>query len=319
MTNGNRLEYFPISAFSIIMGLTGLALAWRQAERIYELTVPIGLTTTVLSAALFVIFLLVYVAKLLRHRDQVAAEWGHPIKLNFFPTISISLLLLASASLEISPALSYWLWVIGALSQLALTLYVLSAWIHHTRFEIHHINPAWFIPVVGNIIVPIAGIHHAPAETSWFFFSVGIVFWIVLLSINFYRFIFHQPLPERMLPTLFILLAPPAVGFVSYVNLIGEIDAFARILFYIAVFLFLLLVAQSDKFVRIRFSLSWWAYSFPMAALAAAAYRFYQLDPAPAFALMGGVFLALLSIIVLVLVAHTILAGLRGQICVPDA
>jgi tellurite resistance protein len=319
MRNDNRLAYFPISAFSIIMGLTGLALAWRQAERLYELRLPVALAATVFSAGLFVVFLLIYAAKLLSYRGQVAQEWGHPVKLNFFPTISISLLLLASATLELSPTLSYWLWVLGTVLQLALTLYVLSVWIHHTKFEIHHITPAWFIPVVGNIIVPIAGIHHAPAETSWFFFSVGIVFWIVLLTINFYRFIFHQPLPERMLPTLFILLAPPAVGFVAYVNLTGAVDPFARVLFYIAVFLFLLLVAQSDKFLRIRFTLSWWAYSFPLAALAAAAYRFHQLDQAPAFALMGGIFLALLSIIVLILVTHTILAAFRGQICVPDA
>lgn len=47
--------------------------------------------------------------------------------------------------------------------------------------------PAWFIPVVGNIIVPLAGVRFAPAEVSWFFFSIGLVFWIVLLAIVMYR------------------------------------------------------------------------------------------------------------------------------------
>lgn len=319
MANGNRLEYFPLSAFSIVMGLTGLGLAWPQAAGIYELSIPVGDTANALSAGLFVFFLSLYVAKLLRYRAEVVEEWRHPVKLNFFPTISISLLLLASAAFPVSATLSFWLWLLGTLLQVVLTLYVLSVWIHHSRFEIHHINPAWLIPVVGNIIVPIAGVHHAPAEISWFFFSVGLVFWIVLLTINFYRFIFHSPLPGRMLPTLFILLAPPAVGFIAYVNLTGTIEAFSRILFYVAAFLFLLLLARSNKFVRIQFALSWWTYSFPMAALTSATITFYQLNHAPAFALMGTIFLALLTMIALILVAHTVLAALRGAICIPDA
>ena len=44
-------------------------------------------------------------------------------------------------------------------------------------------NP-WFIPVVGNIIVPIAGVDDAPAEVSWFFFSFGLIFWIALFTLD---------------------------------------------------------------------------------------------------------------------------------------
>ncbi|MBI9071036.1 MAG: hypothetical protein JEY94_05535 [Melioribacteraceae bacterium] len=28
----------------------------------------------------------------------------------------------------------------------------MSAWIKHEKFQIHHINPSWFIPVVGSIM-----------------------------------------------------------------------------------------------------------------------------------------------------------------------
>ena len=37
------------------------------------------------------------------------------------------------------------------------------------------------------------------------------------------------PLPERLLPTVFILIAPPAVGFIAYVRLTGGVDVFAQI------------------------------------------------------------------------------------------
>ena len=67
-------------------------------------------------------------------------------------------------------------WIVGVTVHLVFTLYVMSVWIHHEGLEVHHINPAWFIPVVGNVLVPIAGTHLGYTETSWFFFSIGIVF-----------------------------------------------------------------------------------------------------------------------------------------------
>jgi len=117
------------------------------------------------------------------------------------------MILLSIALLHDAPRLSFWLWSIGTVLHLALTLYVMSSWMHHTKYEITHMNPAWFIPVVGNILVPIAGLHHAPAEVSWFFYSVGLFFWPVLTAILFYRLIFHTSLPERFVPTLFIFIA----------------------------------------------------------------------------------------------------------------
>jgi tellurite resistance protein len=36
---------------------------------------------------------------------------------------------------------------------------------------------------------------------------------------------------------LFILLAPPSVGFISYIGMVGELDVFARIIYYMALFL----------------------------------------------------------------------------------
>ena len=71
----------------------------------------------------------------------------------------------------------------------------------------------------------------------------------------------------RLTPTLFILLAPPSVGFIAYLQLIGSLDAFARILYYTALFLSLLLASNALRFLRIPFFISAWAYSFPLAAL----------------------------------------------------
>jgi tellurite resistance protein len=207
--------------------------------------------------------------------------------MNFVPAISIGILLLATAWGRMAPEVASWMWGLGAALHLAFTLRTMSAWIHHTHFEIQHLNPAWFIPVVGNIIVPLAGVRFAPAEVSWFFFSIGLVFWIVLFAIVMYRLFFHAPLALRLTPTLFILLAPPSVGFVAYTGLSGGLDAFGRVLYYTALFLGLLFASNALRFFRVPFFVSAWAYSFPLAALTVATLTMAELSGLPAFRLLG--------------------------------
>jgi tellurite resistance protein len=311
-----RLENLPVSLFSVVMGLAGLTLAWQRAEGRFEIAVSPWLAA--LTAGVFVLLATLYAAKLLRHPQAVAKEFSHPLKLSFFPTFSIALVLLAAVFLPHAARLSYSLWALGAALHLAFTLAVMSIWVRHTGFEITHVNPAWFIPVVGNIVVPIAGVVLGEVEVSWFFFAVGLVFWLVLLTIIFYRMIFHAPLPERMVPTLFILLAPPAAGFLSYVELAGGLDAFARVLYYTALFLFLLLAVQARLFLRLKFALSWWAYSFPLAALTLATLRMQRLTGAEALGHLGDALLALLTALLALLVVLTLRAVARREICVAE-
>jgi len=314
--NNNRLVNFPVSFFSSVMGLAGLTIAWQRAERLFGVNVSAWLLA--LTIGVFLVLAGFYAAKWLRHPQAVAKEFQHPVRLNFFPTLSISLLLLSVAFLPHSIALSLYLWVGGASLHLLFTLVVMSIWIHHTKFEITHINPAWFIPVVGNIIVPIAGTAHGFVEISWFFFSIGLVFWLVLLTLVFYRVIFHAPLPQRLVPTLFILIAPPAVGFISYAELTSSLDPFARVLYYVALFLTVLLAAQVRLFARLKFALSWWAYSFPLAAMTLATLRMQRMSGVEGFVDIGQVLLAALTLIIAGLAALTVRAIFRREICVEE-
>lgn len=315
-TTPQRLQHFPVSFFASVMGLAGLTIAWQRAERLFGINVSAWLLA--ITVGVFLVLAGFYAAKWLRHPQAVAREFQHPVRLNFFPTLSISLLLLSIALLPHSTALSRVLWVGGASLHLLFTLVVMGIWIHHTKFEITHINPAWFIPVVGNIIVPIAGTVHGFVEISWFFFSIGVVFWLVLLTLVFYRVIFHAPLPQRLVPTLFILIAPPAVGFISYAELTASLDPFARVLYYTALFLTLLLATQVRLFARLKFALSWWAYSFPLAAMTLATLRMQRMSGTEGFADIGLVLLAALTVIIAGLAALTVRAVFRGEICVDE-
>jgi tellurite resistance protein len=320
MTEGTaepRLMHFPVAFFAVAMGLAGLAIAWHKAELVLGLGLRISDAWLVLACLAFAVLAPLYLLKAVRFPGAVRAELGNPIQLNFFPTVSVSVILLAIALRGHLPGLAAALWVLGASLHLLLTLYVMGVWIHHEHFEIHHINPAWFIPVVGNALVPIAGVPLGYAELSWFFFSIGMVFWLLLFAIILYRVLFHRPLPERLMPTFFILIAPPAVGFVAYQQLVGELDAFARVLYYIGLFLTLLLLTQAGRFVRIRFYLSWWAYSFPLAAISIASLVMYERTGLAAFAVISWALLTLVTLVVVYLLYRTLRAVAAKGICVP--
>ncbi len=314
----NRLEHFPAAFFSMVMGMAGLTIGWEKAQAVTERSFPfvpwlIGATTV-----LFAILALLYASKVVLHPSAVREELRHPVRINFMPAMAISLLLLSVVYLGLAPTASHWLWMTGAALQFGFTLFVVNAWIHHEHFQIQHMNPAWFIPAVGNVLVPVAGVPLGYDLVAWFFFSIGIVLWPVLLTIVFYRVLFHQPLPERLMPTLFILIAPPAVGFIAYVRLTGDVDVFARVLYFSAVFFTLLLVTQASRFTRLRFFLSWWAYSFPLAAVSIASMLMAEETGNALFLYLGFGLLTMLSGIVALLLVQTGIAVRRRGICLPE-
>ncbi len=318
VNNQNRLAYFPISFFSMIMGLAGLTIAWQKVQHVFGVNLLIDSVLLVVTVTAFIVLSVVYATKYVIYRQDVLNEFHNPIKLHFFPTISISLLLISVAFLKFDSAISLPVWIVGSTIHLMFTLYTVNAWIHHEHFEVQHVNPAWFIPAVGNVIVPIAGVQLGYVDISWFFFSIGMLFWIILLTIIFNRVMFHNPLQEKLMPTLFILIAPPAVGFIAYLNLTGELDAFARVLYFAGLFLTLLMLMQVRRFARLQFFLSWWAYSFPLAAITIASLHMYELTQKWAYQYIGVALLALVTVVVLFLLYRTAIAVINHKICVEE-
>lgn len=313
-----RLAYFPVTFFAVIMGLMGLTLALQTAATVLPVAGAVSKVTLAVSILIFATIAAIYVAKCIRHPGAVRAEWNHPVKLAFFPTMSISLLLTSTALLASFPKIAGVVWLVGALAQGILTLSVLTGWISHRSFEQGHLTPAWFIPAVGNVIVPVAGAQLGYIETSWLFFSGGMVFWVVLLTLVLNRMVFHDPIPGRLFPTMVILIAPPAVAFVAYLNLVGHIDPFARVLLNSAYVFALLIVLQLPKLLRLPFALSWWALSFPVAALTIASFLYARLTESMAHQIIGFCALGALCVIITGLSFRTVLAIRRDEICQPE-
>jgi len=315
----SRLAFLPISIFTIVMGLSGLTLAWGKAQQFLGVELNLHLPLLILTSSVFLLLLALYMSKLVLYRKYVIQELEHPVKLSFFPAISISLLLLSAIFLSLDTDFALPIWLAGSILQLLFTIFVVSTWMHNEHLQVQHINPAWFIPAVGNVLVPTTGIPLGFVDLSWFFFSIGMLFWAVLFTIIFYRVLFHAPIDARLMPTLYIMIAPPSLGFLAYLKLNdGVLDGFGRFLFFTGLFLTILLFSQFKHFTRLQFTLSWWAYSFPIAAITMASFEMYEKTRNILYFYIGSVLLFILSSIVIVLFIRTTMSALSNEICVPD-
>lgn len=310
-----KLKYFPITSFAVIMGLTGLSIAFGKFYHLQWLPKIFYDISVFAVLALFLFFVVMYGFKLIKFPDEVKTDFTHRIRINFFSAISISLLLLSITFYTFYPLLSIAFWWVGVILHTVFMFKTIAFWIQH-NFEIKHFNPAWFIPVVGNILIPVVGVDYAPISVSYFYFTVGFFFWIVLFTIFLNRVIFHAQLPEKFIPTFFIILAPPAVGFIAWMRITASWDAFAVFLLFMTYFFIGLLITLYKSFRKLKFFMSWWAFTFPLAATTIATAVAFQVTAEPILKYLAWLFM-FSAVTANVIVAWFTIKGIRkGEICV---
>ena len=163
------LKFLSLAWFTPVMGLAGLSLAWARAASL------MGSAAEVLSAALavlaFAVFLVLMVLQLRRavqFPQAVAEDLNHPVRHAFVATIPVGLLLLIACGVRWFGPQSWLsiLWFGVASAQLWVTWWVLSKWLKPGASDANGVTtPMWagitpvlFVPVVGNVVAPLAGI-----------------------------------------------------------------------------------------------------------------------------------------------------------------
>jgi tellurite resistance protein len=311
----SRLMHFPIPFFAVVMGISGLTIVYQKAHEVLGFSDIFSNLLVFVDTVLFTLISLVYIIKFFKYPEAVKSEFGHKIRINFFAAISISMLLISIVYKDIHDLVSIIMFFIGVGLHTFLTLHTISFWMNH-NFEIMHTNPAWFIPIVGNVLVPIAGAGIMSNEFLMFYFSFSMFFWIVLFTINLNRIIFHNQLPQKFMPTLFILIAPPAIGFISYIKMGNELDNVALFLYSIALFFSMLLAFMYKNFLKLKFFISWWAFTFPIAAMTIATILIYKLTNSPFYELLSYLFVFVCTAVIGFVAFHTVVNIFRKNICI---
>ena len=234
---------------AVIMGTGAFALATLHFS--HQLPMLAGLAWALhwFNLALCVLISIPWLLRWAMAWPAVAATFKHPVAANFYPTYGIALLVLAGelrafGGHETAALIVWWL---GVALLSGLTLAVLISILQGEHVTLDHVTP-------------------------------GIFMYTALLALAFHRFYVHKRLPPMMAPTFWINLAPLGVIVISMLNLVaaapfaGDKSAYLVTAFLIWGFgAFWLVLAtlftwSVRKIAPLPFSLTWWAFTFPLGA-----------------------------------------------------
>ena len=312
-----KLDYLPVGLFGAVMGLTGLSVAWRLAQMHFGAPQWIEQALGITAVTAFIAVSIGYLVKFLASPEAVKAEFRHPVAANLFGTILISLLLLPIVIAPVALRLAQGMWICGALSMALFAWMMVNRWMGE-RQQLVHATPAWIVPVVGLLDVPLAtpALGLPPMHGVMLAaLVIGLFFAIPLFTLIFSRLVFESPMPAALEPTLLILVAPFAVGTSSYAIVVGHIDNFAQGLFALTLFMLAVLLNRlRNMMAACPFRVSWWAVSFPLAASAIAALRVATAQPSWAIDAIALGLLGLASIVIGGLLVRTTIGLIRGEL-----
>lgn len=311
------LEYLPIGLFGSVLGLTGLSVAWQIAATHYALPHWIADAIGFSAIVAFVLLCFGYAWKIAMAPQAVRAEFRHPIAGNLFGTFFISLLLLPIVLSRINLLIAQVSWVVGAAGMIGFAFLIVNRWFSD-RHQIAHATPAWIIPVVGLLDLPLALPYLALPPMpglGMFAVSVGLFFTIPLFTLIFSRLVFEEPMPEALRPSLMILVAPFAVGHSAYTTVAGAPDRFSDALYMLTLFILAVSLGQM-RFLRkcCPFRVSWWAVSFPLAASAIAALHFAETSSNLFSEAVALALLALATVVITGLFTRTLTGLARSEL-----
>lgn len=312
-----RLSWLPVALFGSVMGLAGLGQAWRMAHTQWGTPLWIAQIISGVAVIVFVLLVVAYAIKAATGFEHVKAEFTHPIAGALFGTPLISALLLPAILAEISMPLARTLWILGAIGMTVFAWLMAGRWIGIRQQRVHAV-PAWIVPLVGMLDIPLAvpALHFTepPHALMVLGLSVGLFFAIPLFTIILSRLMFEEPMPAAMSPSLLIMLAPFAVGFSAYVITVGHVDLFAEGLFALTLLLLTVLLSRlRDLRHCCPFRVSWWAVSFPLSAAAGAGLRYAAFAQAIWADAIAVALLALASTVIAALFIRTITGIMRGE------
>ncbi|XP_016452504.2 S-type anion channel SLAH2 [Nicotiana tabacum] len=272
---------FPISSFGIILGVSSQAIMWKAlatsaTTKFLHISLDVNLVLWCISVALMAIVSFTYALKIIFYFEAVRREYYHPIRVNFFFAPWIALLFLA---LGLPPTvyqnLPEALWYVLMTPFLCLELKIYGQWMSGGQRRLSKVaNPSNHLSVVGNFVGSLLGATMGLKEGAIFFFAVGLAHYTVLFVTLYQRLPTNETLPKDLHPVFFLFVAAPSVASMAWANIQGSFDFGARIAYFIALFLYFSLAVRINFFRGFRFSLAWWAYTFPMTGAAIATIRY---------------------------------------------
>ena len=231
MAVADRIKNMSVAWFSFNLATSAIILSSFAVYAVTKTSWLLDLSRSLayVNTAIFVVIAAMFIARLVLNPRGTLAMFVNPIQGPFTATISIAIMLLSLDwsivlhSVSVAEAFFY----TGLVLHTLITIVSLISLFLHPGIEVAMMNPGWYMPAVGNLLVPYIGsllVHEGvqlPLTLLGAYLGTGVMFWVALFAVWVYRSIFHHPPPARMLGTAWINLAPPSVIPLAYEALLG--------------------------------------------------------------------------------------------------
>ena len=277
MATSLKLPLVPAAFFGMVLGLSGLANAWRVGARIWQLPAVIGDALTFVTLAVWLVLIVLYLLKWMVAREEAFKEVAHPVQCCFIGLVGVATMLVAGGLLPYSRIGAETIFLVGAAYTLAFSVWRTGGLWQGER-DIATTTAVLYLPsVAGSFVTAIVGAALGFPEWAQLFFGAGFFAWLAIESALLHRLLTGPALPLPLRPTLGIQLAPPAVGALAYISVMqGPADILVHALIGYGLLQALIMIRLLPWITKEAFSPAYWAFSFGATALATAPMRLIE-------------------------------------------
>ncbi|GAA0121972.1 MAG: TDT family transporter [Clostridium argentinense] len=216
-----------------------------------------------LLGVLSAVILLLITLKILFYSKAVIEDLNNPVIASVIPTYSMGIMLLSVYVKDISFNIGRTMWIIGIVIHILLILLYTVKFV--LNFNIRKLFPSTFVVYVGIGTAGITAPAFELANVGQVFFWFSFISFIILLPILIYRTVSIKEIPEPALPTIAIFAAPASLCLVAYLNSFSEKNMFlVGILAVLSFILYLIVLVNLPKLLKLKFYPSFAAFTFPM-------------------------------------------------------
>jgi tellurite resistance protein TehA-like permease len=283
----------PNTSFGISMGLAGQAIMWNSASnasfiRDHIDTAIISTIVWLLALLVGVVLFMAYCTKLYFYFPLCKDEYKDPSRIHFFnmPHL-ITIMLTISVPTEVPNMMTgvkegqRIIWLISFIIQVCFTQHVYESWLFSEKHNINCARPQFLLSTVGWMLLAVLGAQ-VDIEGTWglplptWCLGFGLMLYL-MVAISVLNAIHHSP-KAKGAPAHFLLIAPPATAVVATDLLdlnLAKFSFMGELLLGFCLGIFVLLVSIGPKIWQLPPVLgAYWAYVFPLSALAGAMIRY---------------------------------------------
>ena len=246
------LKKIPLPITGVMLGMAALGNLLQSYSE------SLRLVCGAIAGLLGILFLL----KVIVYPKIIVEDMKNPIMASVSGTFSMALMLLSVYVKPYIGGVAIVLWYIAIVLHIALILYFTMKFM--CKLEMPKVFASYFIVYVGIVVVSITAPAYEQVMLGTVAFWFGFVSLLVLLGLITYRYMKFKEIPEPARPLCCIFAAPTSLCLAGYIQSVTpKSSVMIGFLAILATCIYVGVLIQLPKFLKLKFYPSYAAFTFP--------------------------------------------------------